>query len=354
MELEFKEDFDGTRKNWSLFWEGRLGRPIILAVAPKAGMDPVSPPRWGEALYREYEDIADQALRWAESHEFLCDSVPFFTPSLMTGFLPALLGAEIKITQESWGADTSVVPFIDDIGGAEIKFDRNSKFWEMWLRLCGCLKRKLAGKMIFGEMSVLGCLDTLAELKDKTSLMTDFFDNPDGVHRALQQTLAAHHEIADEFERIFEFGKFGGVTRHGFYADGVIGVPQCDFGFNIGKEHFDEFALPYLKKEMERLDAVEYHLDGPGNITHVESICGIEKIDVVQWVPGVNNEKKDWTALYERINALGKGLWLWASSPEEALGLWRKYHSPGKLILSVSVKDKKEAIRYMEVFEKSS
>ena len=29
MELEFKKDFDEARKNWRLFWDGKLNRPII-------------------------------------------------------------------------------------------------------------------------------------------------------------------------------------------------------------------------------------------------------------------------------------------------------------------------------------
>ncbi|MBU2495452.1 MAG: hypothetical protein KJ935_02980 [Candidatus Omnitrophica bacterium] len=136
------------------------------------------------------------------------------------------------------------------------------------------------------------------------------------------------------------------------YADGIIGVPQCDFGFSIGKKHFDEFALPYLKKEIERLDAVEYHLDGPGNIVHAESICSIAKIGVIQWVPGAGDqENKDWTWLYEKINALGKGLWLGASSPEDAVRLWKKYANSGRMILSVHAETRAEALRYLDVFE---
>jgi len=353
MELEFKKDFDATRKNWRLFWEGKLERPIILAITPKPGKEPVSCPKWGEAFCRKHEDVAEQALRWAESHEFLCDAVPFFTPSLITGFFPALLGAEITETHESWGVDTAVVPFVKDLDEGELAFNRNSKWWEKWVDLCECLKRKCAGRLVFGEASAGGNLDVLGAIRGTAELMMDFYDNPAGVHNAMSKILEAYNEVMDEFERIFEFNKYGGVTRHGFYADGIIGVPQCDFGFSIGKEHFDEFALPYLKKEMERLDAVEYHLDGPGNIIHTESICSIDKIGIVQWVAGAGNEKKDWTWLYEKIDALGKGVWLGASSPEDAARLWKKYSNAGRMILSVRAENRDEALRYLDVFEKS-
>lgn len=352
MELEFRRDFDQVRKNWALFWEGKLNRPIILAIVPKCGVQLVEPPVWGAAFSRDHEEVVEQALRWAESVEFLCDAVPFFTPSLTTGFFPTLLGAEIIETREPWGVDTAIVPFVDDINNTDLKFRRDSVWWEKWVSLCECIKRRCSGRMIFGEASLGSNLDTLGAIRGTENLMLDFYDNPEGVHKSLSQIVNVYNEIMDEYIKIFEFERYGGVTRHGFYADGIIGVPQCDFGFNIGREHFDKFVLPYLKQEIERLDAVEYHLDGPGNIKHTESICSIDKIGVVQWVAGAGNEDKDWTALYEKIDELGKGLWLVASSPEMALSLWKKYSNSGRMVLSVHAETRDDALRYMDFFEK--
>lgn len=352
VELEFKKDFDATRKNWRLFWEGKLNRPIILATIPKPGKKPVSCPNWGEAFYRNQEDVVDQALRWAESHEFLCDAVPFFTPSLIIDSMPAFLGAEIESVHGAWGTDTHAVPFVKDLNSAEIKFRRDSIWWEKWVNLCECIKRKCSGRLLFCvAQPTYGNLDVLGSIRGGAELMLDFYDNPEGVHRAMRQIAKAFDELSDEVCRIFDFKKYGGVNGHGFYCDGMVGTPQCDFGFNIGKEHFDEFALPYLKKEIERLDAVEYHLDGPGNIIHAESICAIDKIGVIQWVPGAGDKNKDWTWLYEKINALGKGLWLGALSPEDAVRLWKKYANSRRMILSTWPETREQALRYLAAFE---
>ncbi len=353
MELEFKRNFDETRRNWQLFWEGKLNRPILLAIVPKPGVQPVKCPPWGAARLQSCDAVVEQALRWADSHEFLCDAVPFFTPSLIVDMMAAFFGAEITETRQPWGIDTATIPVIDDINNTDLKFHPESEWWEKWMNLCECIKHRCAGKLVFGEATLGGNLDVLGALRGTEQLMLDFYDNPEGVHRALNQILHAYNQILDEYIGLFDFDRYGGVTRHGFYADGIIGVPQCDFGFNISKEHFDEFALPCLRKEIERLDAVEYHLDGPGNITHVESICSIEKIGIIQWVPGAGNETKNWFSLFGKIDALGKGMWLGAVNPDEAFDLWKRYGHSGRMILSVHAETRDQALRYIDRFEKA-
>ncbi len=354
-ELEFRRDFDAVKQNWRRFWDGTLGRPILLAEPPKKGVDAVPKPPWGAAFTRDGEDLVDQALRWADTHEFLGDSVPFYLPSLIIDLMPAFLGAEIVSVRESWGTDTHAKPFIQDLSSAEIGFRRDSIWWERWVGLVECIKRKCAGRLLFGTAQpYYNSLDTLAALRGNAQLMLDFYDNPEGVHRAMEQVMRAYGEIMAEVCRILEVGEYGSVTGHGFYHGGKTGTPQCDFGFNIGKEHFDEFALPYLRQEIGHFDAVEYHLDGPGNITHLESICDIEKVGVIQWVPGAGEDlARDWTWLYEKINALGKGLWCWwgADSPKAAVALWERYNRSGRMILNVMAEDRDAMARYLEAFE---
>lgn len=351
MELEFRNDFDKVRENWQLMWEGKLNRPILMIAIPKEGIEPVAKPAWGIARTMPYEEVCDQALRWAESYEFLGDTVPFHTPSLIIGLYEALMGAEIQIIKESWGVDTHVVPCLKDLNGFEAKLHRESEWWEKWVSLVETTKRKLAGKLVFGEGFPGGNLDQFSALRGATEFMFDFYDNPEGVHHVMRELEKFFDEFHAENTRLMEYEKYGTVTRHGFYCDGVTGVPQCDAGFSIGKEHFVEFALPYLKQEIARLDAVEYHLDGKGNLTHLEPICDIEEIGIIQWVPGAGTEGTDWSDLFQKITELGKGLLLSATSPEHAGELWDRYGSSGRMVLSCHAETEADAERYLEKFE---
>jgi hypothetical protein len=73
----------------------------------------------------------------------------------------------------------------------------------------------------------------------------------------------------------------------------------------ISPEMFREFGLPSLKHECDMLAGVVYHLDGPDAIRHLPAVSEIEKVKMIQWVPGAGEAaKKDWTALFQQIDDL--------------------------------------------------
>jgi len=351
MKLEFRQDFDKVRRNWQLMWEGKLDRPILMITIPKAGVEPVEKPVWGAARTESSEKLCDQALRWAETHEFYADSVPFYTPSLIINLTTTLFGANIIVVNESWGVDTHVEPLGLEFDDMDFTPNYDNPWWVKWVKICETFRQKLSGRLVFAEGYPGYNFDELAALRGTTETMMDFYDKPDAVHRAMQRLQKTFDKLFDERDRLLNYRQYGTVTRHGFYSSGVIAVPQCDFGFSIGKEQFDEFVLPYLTQEVNRLDDVEYHLDGAGNLTHLKSICGIGKIGVIQWLPGAGAVRQDWSSLYEEITKLGKGLWLSAKSPDIALELWNRYGASGRMVLSCRAKTKAEAERYLKKFD---
>jgi hypothetical protein len=122
------------------------------------------------------------------------------------------------------------------------------------------------------------------------------------------------------------------------YSRGVIDVPQCDASCMISPELFERFELPSLAHELAGLDASIYHLDGPGAIRHLEAICSLEKLDMIQWVPGAGQDDKDWSDLRRRIDELGKGQIYQASAnlgASEVKTVWESFSSR-KLYFQVS------------------
>ncbi len=61
---------------------------------------------------------------------------------------------------------------------------------------------------------------------------------------------------------------------------------QSDFSYMISPRMFERFALPGLTVWAGALDYPFYHLDGPGQIKHLDMLLSIPRLRGIQWVPG--------------------------------------------------------------------
>ena len=82
---------------------------------------------------------------------------------------------------------------------------------------------------------------------------------------------------------------------------------QCDFCCMISPRMFERFVKPELAESCRKLDRAFYHLDGPGQLRHLDSLLEIPELAGVQWIPGAGAAPADeWIDVYRRIRAAGK------------------------------------------------
>ena len=305
MDLEYKPDFEAARARWAAFWRGESPRPLVHAVRPKPGASPVPRPRPYDCAFGELDPIIDQALGWAASHEFLADAIPYFTITFAPDHFAALLGAEI-VRGES-GATNWVKPCLTRLEDAEIAFRPEGRWWRRTIECIERFRARCDGKLIVAGTHLQGSLDALAALYGTQPLLMDLAAAPAQVHAALMQIDRAQAEVRRDLAEALDIPAWGSLNRFGMYCAGILDVPQCDISCMIGREMFDAFERPYLQNEIAGMDASIYHLDGPDALRHLESLCGIERLDLIQWMPGEGYYDNDWSALNARIDALGKG-----------------------------------------------
>lgn len=305
MELEFKKDVDAVRKRWAAFWRGESPRPLLHALRPKSGVAPVQRPRPYDCAFGELDPIIDQTLAWAATHDFLADTIPSFMITFAPDHFSALLGAEIR--RGGNGQTNWIEPCLESLDDAEIAFQREGRWWRRTVECIERFRARCDGRLVIAGTHLQGGLDCLAALYGTQNLLTDIAMAPRAVLRALGQVDQALADVRAALGEVLDVATWGSLNRFWMYSEGIIDVPQCDVSCMISPEMFDAFERPSLVKELAGTDASIYHLDGPDALQHLTSLCGIDHLDMIQWMPGEGHYEDDWSELNAEIDALGKG-----------------------------------------------
>ena len=309
MELEFKQDFELARANWLNFWQNdTISRPLIAATIPKEGYAPIEKPRPEQSRFDDCDKVIDQLLGWAESHEFLAEAMPFYSIYFAADHFAALLGAELLFHPDNplvgW-----VEAYVKDWDDTELRFKPEGQWWAKTVERIRAFRKRCDGKLLIAGPPLGSGLDCLSAIRGPENLLMDLVTVPEKVKGALEQLSIAFEEIVGALSKELAIEQYGDIARHQMYTpSGKVHICQCDFSCMISPEMFQEFQVPCLKKEAALTSITEYHLDGPDAIRHLEAICQIEGIDIIQWQPGAGEAlEKDWSDLYRRIGSLGIG-----------------------------------------------
>ena len=104
---------------------------------------------------------------------------------------------------------------------------------------------------------------------------------------------------------------------------------QSDFSYMISPRMFERLILPDLTACCDALAYPFYHLDGKGQVKHLDMLLSIERLAGIQWIPGDGAPPpEEWLPLLKRIRDGGKLCQLFVS-PEGALKIARELGGKG-------------------------
>lgn len=354
MELEFKKDFEIARENWGKFWEDKMHRPALQLIAPRENCDIQPWPKCYKYGRGDVEQLLDEVEAYVSSHHFLAEAIPAYVIAFAPDHFSALLGADIHLHPES-DQTAWVEPIIADWDKDEIKLQTDGFWWQRTIEFIRAFRKRFDGRVLLCPPNIQGGLDCLSAIRGVNELLLDMIDCPDKVKAALESVDVAVKEVQAAYADELDIPTFGCVNRHLFYSTKMISVPQCDFACMISPEAFREFQMPALESELADLGQCDYHLDGPDTIRHLETICELDKVDVIQWQPGAGEAaEKDWWPLYQKIDSLGMGHLIFKND-KGALGkrVWEELSSK-KVFIDCHCQTEKEAMQILHEFENLS
>lgn len=314
MELAYRPNWPGAERRMRAFWAGEeLDRPCIWVTAPRREPipGPPAPPepddphrRWTDMDYR----LAEADARFRGTF-FGGESVPAFSPALGPGSLAIHLGSEPVFMPTTVWFDPCLGPLES---ASDLQFDPDEEWWRWTIELTERALQEGAGKYLVGFPDVIEDLDVLASLRGSLELLQELIDAPDAVNRFQEQILELYFVHFDAFAQLIGVGRRGSVFC-GFpvWAPGRMAKLQSDISAMLSPRMFRDFAIPYLRRQCQRLDQSFYHLDGPDAVCHLPALLEIEKLGGIQWTPGAAQPHAGdevWWPMWHQIEEAGKRL----------------------------------------------
>lgn len=300
-----------VKEAYARWWAGDLQRPIVGVELYGANPDRPQPdiPLLSQETCTDLSYTPEQwidRIDWELSRRvYLGDAFPYFNMDCFgPGVAAAFLGARLDNSSgRVWFFPQAELPI------QEIHFTYDAD--NPWLRRVKAIYQagveRWQGQVLIGMTDLGGNLDILSTFRPSEKLLMDLYDSPDEVLRLLDEAHAMWHRFFDEINAIIGPVTPGYSDWGAMYSDRPMYMLQCDFSYMISPRMFKQFALPELAATCRRLPRSFYHLDGVGEIPHLDHLLAIPELDGIQWIPG--DGKPDcahWPELYQRVHAGGK------------------------------------------------
>jgi hypothetical protein len=300
-------DWSRASANWQAWWAGELPRPLVwIEVYPDLpgieipGTDP---------FLTEYPldlpagEILDALAPLLAQVRYLGDAVPKVWPNFGAGVVAAFLGSPVEYrTGTTWfgTVDTATLADLHPVYNPA----------NVWWRRAQEFSRTAAqrwGNFIIGHTDLGGNLDILASLRGTQALLTDLHDSPEEVERLVTEITALWLRYYTELSILLGKEKRGYSCWAPIWAPEPCYMLQSDFAYMISPKMFERFVLPDLEACCAHLDYGFYHLDGKGQIRHLDMLLSLKRLRGIQWIPGDGAPPpEEWLPLLKRIRDGGK------------------------------------------------
>ena len=339
-----KTNWHETRDRFDFWWKHDLKKPLIQCVCPsrkKGEKQPVNIQNPAE-LFTKLPDSIIRFENNAQDTCYLFDSVPHYYPNLGPGSLGVFLGAKPHFTPETVWYE----PCFRELDGVSLSLEKGRQWLDFSLNALRQAKSRSKGLYLTAIPDLIEGLDTLAALIGTQELMYALVDCPEEIHRLQRELISLYQQAYDMHWQIVKDDEdYSAYCAFAIWGKGKTAKVQCDVSAMLSPQMFEEFELPYLKKQCEGLDNIIYHLDGVDAIRHLDAILKIDRISCIQWTPG--DGKPDggdecWDFLYRQILENGKNIYGYMPA-ENSVRFLKKFGKEG-VLLSTWAADEQQAL----------
>ncbi|MFA6135054.1 MAG: hypothetical protein WC869_13655 [Phycisphaerae bacterium] len=317
MPIDFGPDkWTRIRENYRRWWAGELDRPLINITV--SGRNPGRPepklprhfvlPNYGPEI--SAEQIVDRWDYDLSCQKYYGDAFPYIWTNFGPGVIAEFLGARAEATDRTvWFHP----PELREIADIHFTHHPHTPCLDRLRDLMAVAVKRWAGRVQVSMTDLGGNLDILSTFRPSEQLLLDLYDHPREVKRLTWEAHELWFRYFEELNAILQPVNPGYTGWTPIFSAEPCYMLQCDFCYMISPEMFDEFVKPELVAACKRLANSFYHLDGPGQLRHLDSLLAIKELKGVQWIPGnAHPDMRHWPEVYRKIRDAGKLIQLYS------------------------------------------
>jgi 5-methyltetrahydrofolate--homocysteine methyltransferase len=319
-------EWEEIRQTYTAWWRGELDRPLV-----NVSLSDPSAQELSSYLTNWPQDLSDDALISAVEEKFsrrrfYGDAYPNFFVNYGPGTAAAFAGAGLRPAPDTVWFEPVPHARLADI---RIALDRQNLWWRRVRHVTDVLARRLGDRIQISIADIGGNMDILASLRGTHELLMDAVEQPAEVERCCREVTRMWLEVFDELYALVRPHCAGCVSWAPTWAPGPTYMLQSDFSYMISPKMFGEFVLPDLKACCDRLEYSFYHLDGIGELPHLDALLSIPNLHGIQWIPGAGKPAPaEWPEVLDRIRSAGKLVQVYCTA-EEARKIIRRHGGKG-------------------------
>ncbi|MEI8242235.1 MAG: hypothetical protein WCI17_03120 [bacterium] len=311
-----------VRANYGKWWAGESARPMLhVTSCREPDRAPSNLPARGfmpqYGLDVDPEAIVDAIDYQLSCTEFLADAFPTFWVNYGAGVLAAYCGCELH-------ADDATVWFHPprELSACDLhmRFDPRNRWFRQTCDVARVAAARWRGSVMVGMTDLGGASDVVSSFLTGERMLLELYDNPDEIKRLAWETHALWWHTFQEIDREIRSSNPGYSCWTPLFSETPYYMLQSDFCYMIGPAMFDTFVKPELIASCRRMPHAFYHLDGVGELPHLDSLLSIAELKGIQWVQGDGKGgPMQWLDVYRRILDAGKLLQITGGSLQESL-----------------------------------
>lgn len=317
MGIHFEESrWEKIKNDYDMWWEHKLDRPLINVQVeaytpdrpqPKA---PLLTQQTALDLSWTPDELIDRIDYELSKIEYLGDAYPYFN---MDCFGPGVLAAFLGAVPDNSSGQIWFHPAEEqELCDMHFTYQPDNIWFSRIKDIYRAANRRWNGRVVMGMVDLGGVMDTLAIFRGTDNLLMDLYDEPDEVKRLVKELHQLWMQYYGELCQVMEECNIGYSDWSRIFSSKRSYIIQSDFCFMISHDMFKEFIMDELIECTQQLENTIYHLDGPGELKHLDTIVQFPQLNAVQWVPGAGvPDQGNWPEVYQKIHNAGKGIQLW-------------------------------------------